>query len=363
MVNEEWVQPQGVVLDTNLWGRGDVDILAIENMARRLAPYGVEVWVPLQVVCEWSEHALAQLQKWKSANKKLIKAGFAVGNISGESEMPGSWEGLRSRLEGLENVQVLKMDGDNAREAIIDQILGRGAAGIKGDVKTGAVDSSIVRDGLSQGAGADEVIFVTRNVKDFRKAAELLGSDIRTCDVAGVYRRGNAIPPYSADGTLTFEDFVGSESLRGLLSTYWSEFRRNELDADAHGGVRGSMFPWSLGSPDGTMSRVSLDWHVSDMEVQAEPVLSSVLVEEVTDFSISGESLEDYSLMALVDCQFTAALSVDGYILNRDGEVEMQSEWWDGVILEGVFQVTVERGKVVEFELLGDVSVDVMVAP
>jgi hypothetical protein len=69
------------------------------------------------------------------------------------------------------------MDGEYAAAAICDQILGEGAGGVSKDgTRTGAVDSSIVRDAVRLvDDDLEDLVFLTGNVNDFKAAVKHLG--------------------------------------------------------------------------------------------------------------------------------------------------------------------------------------------
>ncbi|MGW4125269.1 hypothetical protein [Nocardia sp. NPDC004711] len=67
---------QAVVLDTNLWSHGRLDIGAVADLATRLRAYDVEVWIPRQVVLEWARHSSDDAELAAPAWNRLRRGGW-----------------------------------------------------------------------------------------------------------------------------------------------------------------------------------------------------------------------------------------------------------------------------------------------
>jgi hypothetical protein len=174
--DERWA-PLGAVLDTCFFASGQFDAGKIEGLAARLGSRGVALWIPRQVIYEWSAHAWDALQSLKRAQKRLSGVGITV-DPAPDISAADIASRIHVRCEAMKNVEVLGMGGPAAVEAIRDQILGQGAGGVTNGVRTGAVDASVYRDGLCRAGGEPQkVVFLTANVQDFRRAATALGHD------------------------------------------------------------------------------------------------------------------------------------------------------------------------------------------
>jgi hypothetical protein len=175
--------PGAVVIDANIWGRGSLNLNTLRTTAKKLASGGVQVWVPTQVLLEWASHAVDDARSAAPYWNRLYRAGLASDRFPVRSSLDGVLESLRKAVTSIPNVTVLSMTGEAAIAGVQDQILGTGPGTSSRGVKTGAVDSSWVRDALAVAADqGTEVLFVTRNINDVRATAEAmdLGVHVRT---------------------------------------------------------------------------------------------------------------------------------------------------------------------------------------
>lgn len=180
--------PIAAVLDTSLSGKeAHLDLGTVQHLATRLANRGVELWIPLQVVYEWSAHAEPVLLRLHKAHEQASKAGLAEKPIKklGKLEIA---ERVRDQCAQLTNVTVLGMNGQSAIDGIRDQILGTGPGTIKKtardqNIRTGASDSSWVRDSIAHAGGkVSDIVFATKNEGDVFATTRDLGfkdSEIR----------------------------------------------------------------------------------------------------------------------------------------------------------------------------------------
>ena len=186
---------QAVIVDTNALGKGNLRLTTLEGIAKRLAPRRIPVWVPSQVVAEWAVHAAETAQTWNEARRAARKAAAQLAAAGVETvdtpDVPTWLNGdtseaavelrtrFRSAVGALGNVEVLPARGDSAVAAIDDQILGTGP-GTKADggVRTGAVDSALVRDAVAHAARDGRpgvLVFLSANEKDIVAALDALG--------------------------------------------------------------------------------------------------------------------------------------------------------------------------------------------
>ncbi|MFE3058713.1 hypothetical protein [Nocardia sp. NPDC059239] len=157
---------QAVVLDTNLWSHGRLDIGALADLATRLRAYDVEVWIPRQVVLEWARHASDDAELAAPAWNRLRRCGLVQGRFPVVRDVTTMVDQLFDGLRGLNNVRVLAMRGASAIAGITDQILGIGAGTVRTGTRTGAADSSWIRDALATAQhDTGRIVFVTANIK------------------------------------------------------------------------------------------------------------------------------------------------------------------------------------------------------
>lgn len=181
---------QAVIVDTNALMSGNLDLAKLEGIAERLAPRGIPVWVPFQVVAEWAVHAAETVQRWKEASRAAGRLAAAGVENVGTPDVPDWLNGataqaarqlrtrFRSAIAALDNVEVLEARGDSALAAIDDQILGTGPGRKEGGVRTGAADSALVRDAVAHAARAKRsgvLVFLSANKKDILATLDALG--------------------------------------------------------------------------------------------------------------------------------------------------------------------------------------------
>ena len=168
--------PRAVVIDANLWGTGILDVVRLTAIAEQVAKVGVQVWVPTQVVLEWASHAHDDAQLIEPAWKRLRRAEVVAKPSGIPTDVRTIAEQLTERIEDIPNVTVLPMSGAAAIAGLRDQILGVGSGTRKSGVKTGAVDSSFVRDALTRAkSDPTTVVFVSGNAGDLQSVAKAMG--------------------------------------------------------------------------------------------------------------------------------------------------------------------------------------------
>lgn len=171
-----------VVLDTSYFDSGHFHVEKVTQFAKGLAHRGVQLWIPQQVVLEWAVHTMGLLSDSRRAQTRLRNAGllrwFGDDNLGRDAAEVAA--GLQQRCERIPNVVVLPMNGAAAVAAVRDQILGTGPGRVEKGIRTGAVDSSWVRDALVHLDGDHrKIIFLTKNGADVRAAGRALGLEIR----------------------------------------------------------------------------------------------------------------------------------------------------------------------------------------
>lgn len=174
----EWV-----VVDTNVFGRGRLDVAAIEGMAQDLRPVAVEVVVPEVVLWEWADHARTDLETFYADARALRRARLdglvpGIGQVTGQvPEVEEILAKMTTVLGGLDNVRVLPASEAGALAGVRAQVLRQGAGRRKTDdgEKTGAADTLWIYDGLAMAEhDPNRVVFLTGDSKDVERACKHL---------------------------------------------------------------------------------------------------------------------------------------------------------------------------------------------
>jgi hypothetical protein len=170
-------RPIAGVLDTSHFDKGHFNANNVRSLAKRLSIRDVELWIPQQVIDEWAVHAEAVLQQLHQAHKRAHKAGLVNSEAQPERQAADIAASFHHLCSQIPNVVILEMGGDAAIAGIRDQILGTGPGTVENGVRTGASDSSWVRDALGRAKSPTRIVFVTRNCKDVLATAKAMGYD------------------------------------------------------------------------------------------------------------------------------------------------------------------------------------------
>jgi hypothetical protein len=138
---------KAIVLDTNSMGNKHLNLDILAEWAQRCQDNDLELWVPEVVLAEWAEHAAEQFTLARDA------AGDArrwLRHIGIESTWPVEdptdvIEHVLTEVRAIPGVTVIPMHPEDAKEAVLDQILLRSPGERRNKVKTGAADSAWIR--------------------------------------------------------------------------------------------------------------------------------------------------------------------------------------------------------------------------
>lgn len=214
-----WV-PTAVVIDTNLWGRGTLDITRLRDLARRLAKLRVKVWIPTQVVMEWARHAVDDVELIIPSWTSLRRAGLVADRFPLTQEVSVMLDQLLEAVNAVDNVTVLPMSGTAAIAGIRDQILRTGAGTVRQGVRTGAADSSWVRDALiAAGNDPSRIVFLTKNGKDVYATMQRMGISTEEIYVRPEHRLLDSIVAVAN----------ASEHMTALVAQHLLELRHREV--------------------------------------------------------------------------------------------------------------------------------------
>lgn len=302
--------PKAVVLDTSLWGEGTLDLGRVTAHAARLGKSGIELWIPEQVMLEWASHAAADAAAVTPAWGRLKRAGLVSGGFPVSVDVADAVASVHEALTKISNVTVLAMTGDAAVAGIRDQILGTGPGEVRKGTKTGAVDSSWVRDAIAAAGGdASQIVFVTWNAKDVHATAKAMGT-------TAVVRSEHHL--YSA----LFGATKAPEFLVKLVTQYVDALALGAQPSDdPHDFAGESLLP----IPDVVLDPDAYDppypVEVTDVALASgSSVIGLIGVESIGAFE-GAEKSSDYTATLEFQVLVLTDLDVVGYYLNADGEV------------------------------------------
>jgi hypothetical protein len=145
---------RAIVLDVSAFPNGILDVKAIRAFAKLAqADENLQVWIPEVILLESARHAYEALGV---AQSELRRAGQSIAGIPAlpKPSLEEVVHELREQLADIETVSILGIDGNQAIEAIKDQILQRPPGKRSSSVTTGAADSLWLR--LARKASEDK---------------------------------------------------------------------------------------------------------------------------------------------------------------------------------------------------------------
>lgn len=171
---------RAVALDTNALDRGRPHLGKLTTLAARPQGIGLPVWVPEPVAWEWAQHIG---ENWQAlfgpagpSYRRLADAGLTV--TPPASPYPDQSAVQRVFLESLntiDNLIVVPLSADSAKEGLKDQILQRPPGRRKSEVKTGAADSAWLRDLRAQAGGDLSRVSLVSTDADIKRACQSWG--------------------------------------------------------------------------------------------------------------------------------------------------------------------------------------------
>jgi hypothetical protein len=302
--------PLAVVMDTSAFGRGDFDINKVKGLARRLKLRGVELWIPMQVIYECAAHARSALDDLRKARERLSGTGLIDDPGLPSASAANIAATFNALCDATDNVEVLAMDGESAIEAIKDQILGTGPGRIQDGVRTGASDSSWIRDTLIRADwNLRQIVFLSGDLKDIRATVVELELEKELVRTASGERDlfDRLLPPNNPlDPTY---------ALKLVTDSLFGEIRGALAADDGHGPP-----PRWIEVSDVQVGRVTdydqgqIDGYYGDVYVELEPSTTLVEVRDVlVDSFDDGVATASYSVILLSDVR------VEGFVIDNDG--------------------------------------------
>lgn len=328
--------PIAAVLDTSLSGKdAHLDLGTVKHMATRLANRGVALWIPLQVVYEWSAHAEPVLLRLRKAHEQASKAGLVEADSFKKLGKLQIAERVRDQCARLANVTVLAMNGQSAIDGVRDQILGTGPGTIKQtaqgqNLRTGASDSSWVRDSIAHAGGeVSGIVFATKNESDVLATTRDLGiedSEIRFW--SGDYRRFDDVFPERNPAPEPEEPPVAepqpdaepapseATALVAIAAALLNDYHQARADDDRSGPPPG----W-IDVHDVAIGNGLDEYDSAEIENMVEPITEMEPFARLVDISavdIDGEPNGVYTWVNFT-VRLLADVYIEGIIIDNDG--------------------------------------------
>ncbi|WBU36704.1 hypothetical protein [Homoserinibacter sp. YIM 151385] len=152
------------VLDTNCFGKR-FSPRVLEDVIATAAANGSSVWVPDVVIWELAEHEHSAYQASLPAYRREAERAVRIG-IEAEAPTEQTVEDFVTAMEKQfaqhPEIEILRLDGEEAVAAIRDQVLQTGSGSRKQETKTGAADSGWLRTVAKRNGGdLKDLILVT----------------------------------------------------------------------------------------------------------------------------------------------------------------------------------------------------------
>lgn len=172
-------QIRAIVLDSNVFGKSALpNVKTIAQWADACAQHDAELWISEIVVHELAQHAVEAHEKARDAydahRRSMEKWGI-------EPDEPMSTVEVADVVSAIEDAGavIVPLEGDDARDALFDQVLLRGAGQRKSGVKTGAADSAWVRSVIAHNDGdTDGLVIVTGDTHALEQTCAALDVDV-----------------------------------------------------------------------------------------------------------------------------------------------------------------------------------------
>jgi hypothetical protein len=168
-----------IVFDSNVFGRQALpNVKTIRLWAQACTRNNAELWIPEVVAYELAQHAVEAHAAFTEMHSAHLKRLEAWGQPVGEQLRPVGVDDVLSAILKA-GAMIVPLAGDEAHDAILDQVLLRGAGSRKGGTKTGAADSAWVRSIIACNNGEpDGLIVVTGDTSALERTCQEMGVDI-----------------------------------------------------------------------------------------------------------------------------------------------------------------------------------------
>lgn len=178
---DTWAMPpiRAIAFDSNVFGKNALpNVKTIRQWVNACAQHDADVLISEIVVHELAQHAVEVHDAFRNTYDAHRRA---VGRWGIEPDPPLSPIGLGDVLSAIEDAGavIVSLEGEDARQALLDQVLLRGAGQRKSGVKTGAADSAWIRSIVVHNDGHTEgLIVVTGDIHALEQTCASLGVDV-----------------------------------------------------------------------------------------------------------------------------------------------------------------------------------------
>lgn len=342
---ESSVRPYAVVLDTNIHDKGNFNESKVKGLAERLANRLIQLWVPQQVIWEWSAHLAEELEKFSPTLLRTARKSGLPGVVAAADALPTSAsaivESLTSVLREISNVVIIPEAPASASAALRDQILLTGSGKKEKGVRTGAADSALTRDAVAH-IGIDNVesiVFLSDNVDDLRNVLD-------TIDGAGNVRIVRTERDLFS-GTVSLLSSASSY-LRKVVTDYLDDQQRalhEEFDMSSESWLTETISDIDISKMSERVDEFGRTYGMEDITgVSLEPFADVI---GVTDVASDDNQSTGKNVYASFDLTLDAGLEIEGYTLDNDGAVAMTFAQLSAILTVRCV-ATIQGGKVVE---------------
>lgn len=170
---------RAIVFDSNVFGRDALpNVETIRLWAQACATNGAELWIAEIVAYELAQHVVEEnerfVESYGAHQRSLARWGQRANPDLAAITAEDVVEAMKTA-----GAEIIELDGDEARDALLDQVLLRGAGARKKGIKTGGADSAWVRSIIAHnGDESDGLIVVTGDSAALELTCEALGVDV-----------------------------------------------------------------------------------------------------------------------------------------------------------------------------------------
>ncbi|MDG5768377.1 MULTISPECIES: hypothetical protein [Mycolicibacterium] len=339
-------RPLAAILDASVYDKGEFRVQRVTRLAELLAKRGVQLFIPQQIVFEWAAHAKPGIVTLKNAYKAALGAGLVKPRLLPSTDALEIAKKIARVCSNIPNVTVLSMSGDAAVAGIRDQILGTGPGSLESKVRTGASDSSWVRDALAQVEGPQQIVFVTCNGRDVLATTQAIGhpdSEVRiwngnrdSFDQHFPYPEPHPQPRIDAH--------TAQRSIAGyLLAEYAASVAADDRSGPPPEWI--SVVDVGVGSDDRATRRDIED--LLEPEATMEPLAQLIDVSGVTVEADGEDTLVYYTLRLLADVR------VEGRVFDNDGNALIEAITMYDRVLRVPFTAVLKDDQLLGIEQIG----------
>ncbi|MCZ0730664.1 hypothetical protein [Mycolicibacterium iranicum] len=346
MVSGSGERPVAAVLDASLFDKGKFRTQSVSRLAQDLGKRGFELWIPRQIVFEWAAHAKPDVAALRTTYKAAQDAGLVAAQELPSSDAADLAEAIERVCRAIPNVTVLEMTGDAAIAGIRDQILGTGPGSVDAKVRTGASDSSWVRDALARVEGPGRVVFASRNGKDIWATTTAMGHAEAQVKVwNGSRQTFDEFFPYPQ---VHPEPAIDAHTAQRVVATYLLSLQADSWEADDRHGPP----PEWIAVDDvavGSDERASRDDIENLLEPEAVLAPGALLIDvgEVSVEADGEDTLVSYTVRLFADVR------VEGRVFDNDGNTLFDSVTMFDRVVRVPFRAVLRDETVLDIEQVG----------